>query len=79
MYKRRKPRKIEASFLFVFWVGLPHSSRLYYPLFFLIKLSYDTGLSVASTFCCGETEQKKLHTPTTVSTYIFGGGHKHSV
>ena len=41
----------------------PQSSRVYYPLFFLIKLSYNTGLSVTSNFCFSETGPRKLHTP----------------
>ena len=30
-------------------------------LFFLIKLSYNTTLSITSSFCCSETEPRKLH------------------
>ena len=30
-----------------------------------IKLSYNTGPSVASNFCCGETELRKLQTSST--------------
>ena len=40
MYKRRKPRRIEASlFSLFFGSACPHSSKMYYPLFFLIKLA----------------------------------------
>ena len=34
-------------------------------MFSLIKLSYNTGPSVASNFCCSETEPGKLQTPPT--------------
>ena len=50
-------------FSWSFRSACPHSSRVYYPLFFLIKLSYNTGLSVTSNFCFSETGPKKLHTP----------------
>ena len=40
----------------------PHSLRAYYPLFFLKKLSCNTDLSIASNFCCGETELRKNYT-----------------
>ena len=50
----------------------PHSSRVYYPLFFLIKLSYNTGPSVASNFCCSKTEARKLHTPRTSLVPFLG-------
>ena len=43
----------------------PHSSRVYYPSFFLIKLRCNTGSSFALNFCCGETELRKLQTPPT--------------
>ena len=50
----------------------PHSLRAYYPLFFLKKLSCNTDLSVASNFCCGETEQRKSHTPPTYMVPFLG-------
>ena len=71
MYKRRKPRRIEASLLLSFGSTHPHSSRVYYPLLFLIKLSYNTTLSIASDFRCGETEPRKLHTPLTICGLCF--------
>ena len=58
-------------------VGLPSLlegvlSRVYYPLFFLIKLSYDTAPSIASNFPCGKTEVRKLHTPPTSTVPFLG-------
>ena len=46
-----------------FGSACPHSSRVYYPLFFLIILSYNTHSSLASNFWCSETELRKLQTP----------------
>ena len=64
----KRGTKIEprASLLFVcFGSAHPQSSRVYYPFFSLIKLSYNTGQSVASNFCCSKTELRKLYTPPT--------------
>ena len=47
-------------------------SRVYYPLFFLIKLSYNAAPSIASNFPCGKTEVRKLHAPP-ISTVPFVG------
>ena len=54
MYKRRKPGRIEAS------LHLLGGPVLTPPLFFLIKLSSNTDLSVALNFCCGKIEPRKL-------------------
>ena len=53
-------------FFACFGSGRPHSLRVFYPLFFLIKLSCNTSSSMASNFCCSETEPRKLHTPPTI-------------
>ena len=72
MYKRRKPRRIEASFLFVFWVSSRSLLEGILSFVFPKKLSCNTDLSVASNFCCGETEPRKLHTPPTYMVPFFG-------
>ena len=70
--RREKPAKIEKIkglrplFFSSFGSARPHSLRVYYPLFFLTKLSYNTDPSVASNFCCDKTEPKKLHIPKTI-------------
>ena len=46
-HKRRKPRWIEASPL---EAACPHSSRVYYPLFFQIKLSCNQAVTLVSHF-----------------------------
>ena len=54
-----------SSLCFV-WVGLPSCLPSHFEDVFSfacqIKLSCNTGPSVASNFCCGETEPRKLHT-----------------
>ena len=72
MYKRREPRRVEASLLLSFGSAHSYSSRACYPLFFLIKLSCNTDLFVASNFCCGETEPRKLHNPPTYMVPFLG-------
>ena len=39
-----------------------------------IKLSYNTGSSVSSNFCCGETEPRRLHIPLTKTSTILRKG-----
>ena len=46
-------------------------SRVYYPLFFLIKLSYTAAPSITSNFCCGKTEPRKVHAlPTSMVPFL---------
>ena len=76
MYKRKKSIRIEASLLCIL-VGLPSLlegvlSRMYYPLFFLIKLNYTTAPPIASNFCCGKTEPRKLHAAPTSTVPFLG-------
>ena len=59
------------SLLFTsFRSAYPHDSRMYFPLLakwnWAISPGCNTGLSIASNFCCGETELRKLHTPPTL-------------
>ena len=66
MYKMRSQNWASVlSSLRFFWVSSP--SYLEDIFFFAcqIKLSYNTGPSIASNFCCSETELKKLQTPLT--------------
>ena len=53
------------SSLHVFWVGPPSSLQDVFSFACQIKLSCSTLPSVASNFCCGETEARKLQTPLT--------------
>ena len=68
MYKRKKPRRIESSPL---GSTHPHSLRVYYPLFFLIKLSCDRKK---------KKKQFSFNLPTERKYYFycptFGGGAK---
>ena len=64
MYKKRKPRRIEASLLLSFGLTHPLALRVYYPVF-LNKTELNRDSSLTSYFCCGETEPRKLHTPPT--------------
>ena len=66
MYKRRKPRRIGASLLFSL-LG-PPALRCRGCIFLClpVKWSCNSGLSVASNFCCGKTEPRRLHTPPTL-------------
>ena len=57
MYKRRSPKDWDLSSSRL--LGQPTSSRVYYPLFFLMGLSCGTDSSVTSAFCDGETEPGK--------------------
>ena len=67
MYKRGRLEELRPLFSSLdFWVHLSYSSRVYYPLFFLIKLRCNTDSSFVSNFCCGETELRKLQTPPTL-------------
>ena len=52
------------------WVGPP--SGLEDVVCLPIKLSYNTGLSVASNFCCGKTELRELQTPPTSTVPFLG-------
>ena len=70
VYKRRKPR-IGASLLSALFGPLALRSRGCIFLCLSIKWSYNTGLSVASNFCCGKTEPRKLHTPPTLYNRKF--------
>ena len=49
-----------------FGLACPQPSRVYYLLFFLIKLSCNTDSSVSSNFSYSETEPRIFHTPLTV-------------
>ena len=63
--KRRTKTEPGTSLLFTsFGSAHPHTSRMYF-LYLPIKLSYNTGPSVTSNFCCGKTEPWKLHIPQT--------------
>ena len=67
----KRGAKIES--LHFFWAGLPSCLEDVFSFACQIKLScnltvtlsYNTGLSITSNFCCGKTEQRKLHTPLT--------------
>ena len=64
--KRNQNGAAGFSALRVFWVSPPSLLKgVLSFFFFLIKLSYNTGQSVASIFCCSKTELRKLHTPPT--------------
>ena len=53
------------SSLRVFWVSPPSGLEDDFFFAFQIKLSCNTGPSMASNVCCSETESRKLQTPTT--------------
>ena len=64
----KRGAKIESlglSSLCVFWDGLSSLLQGVFSFACQIKLSRNTGLSIASNFCCSETEPRKLHTPPT--------------
>ena len=62
----KRGAKIEPlASLQVFWVGPPSHFKDAFSFACQIKLSYNTGPSVASNFCCSETEPGKLQTPPT--------------
>ena len=67
MCKRRKPRSLSSLCL----LGQPVLTP---PVFFLIKLSCNTDLSVDFNFCCGETEPRKLQIHT-ISFFKSRKGH----
>ena len=64
MYKRRKPRRIEAPLL-----GWPTLEGVFSFTFYM-KLSCNTNSSVASKFCRSKTEPRKLQTPPTYLTLL---------
>ena len=56
----KRGAKIELGVSLLF-TARPHSSRMYFPLL-ANKLSYNTGPSITSNFCCGKTKLRKLQT-----------------
>ena len=63
-YKKRSQNWATGfSSLHFFWVGLPSHLEDVFSFACQMKLSCNTGLSVTSNFCCGETELRKLQTP----------------
>ena len=60
----KRGAKIELGVSLLF-TARPHSSRMYFPLL-ANKLSYNTGPSITSIFCCGKTKLRKLSTPPTI-------------
>ena len=66
MYKRRKPRRIEASFLFMFWVDLPSLLETVLSFVFPNKTELKHPFVLRFKFWCCETELRKLHIPPTI-------------
>ena len=60
-YKKRSQNWAVGFFsLCFFWVGPPSCLKNVFSFACQIKLSCNTGLSITSNFCCGETEPRKL-------------------
>ena len=58
------------SSLHVFWVSPPSRLEEVFSFACKIKLSCNTGPSIASNFCCDKTELRTLHTPLTLPVNI---------
>ena len=63
-HKKRSQIELGAS-LWVFWVGPPSRLKDVFSFACQINLSCNTGLTIASNFCCSETEPRKLQIPLT--------------
>ena len=72
--KIEPPTPHRFSSLHFFWVSPPSCLEDVFSLAWQIKVSVipscNTSPSVASNFCCGKTELRKLHTPLTESNSI---------
>ena len=62
---KREAKIARGASLRVFWVGLPSRLKDVFTFACQIKLSCNTGQTVTSNFCCGQTEPRKLQIPLT--------------